>query len=43
MLKNMFLIFLEIDATRSDDVSIDLNGREVKPCVKFLAFLLEKI
>ena len=27
------LIFNELDATRSDDTSIDPNGTEVKPCV----------
>ena len=28
------LIFNEINTTRSDNISIDLNGTEVKPCVK---------
>ena len=28
------LIFNGLDATRSDDISIDLNGTERKPCVK---------
>ena len=30
----MFLIFNELDATRLDDISVDLNVTEVKPCVK---------
>ena len=45
MLKSVFFfIFNEVDATRSDDISIDLNGTEVKPCVKlkYLSLPMEK-